>query len=73
MIDRVLSRAVARLTALGLLGLAIWVPQRASAQQRVGFDYAYYSPVSLVLKDKHWLEDELGPGVTRAVQRCSVV
>jgi sulfonate transport system substrate-binding protein len=34
------------------------------AQQRMGLDYAYYNPVSLVLRDKHWLEDELGPGVT---------
>jgi sulfonate transport system substrate-binding protein len=29
----------------------------------VRLDYAYYNPVSLVLKDKHWVEDALGPDV----------
>jgi sulfonate transport system substrate-binding protein len=29
----------------------------------VNADYAYYNPVSLVLKSKHWLEDALGPDV----------
>ena len=27
----------------------------------VRLDYAYYNPVSLVLKDKHWVEEALGP------------
>ena len=63
MTNRGLAGAVAHLAVLCLLCLAVGTP-RAAAQQRVGLDYAYYSPVSLVLKDKHWLEDELGPGVT---------
>ncbi|HEV2675691.1 MAG TPA: aliphatic sulfonate ABC transporter substrate-binding protein [Aliidongia sp.] len=29
----------------------------------VRLDYAYYNPVSLVLKDRHWVEDALGPDV----------
>ena len=63
MTNRGLSRAVAHLAVLCRCA-SRWDPPRAAAQQRVGLDYAYYSPVSLVLKDKHWLEDELGPGVT---------
>ena len=30
----------------------------------VNADFAYYNPVSLVLKSKHWLEEALGPDVT---------
>ena len=29
----------------------------------VRLDYAYYNPISLVLKDKHWVEEALGPDV----------
>ncbi len=34
------------------------------AEERVALDYAYYNPVSLVLRDKHWVEEALGPGYT---------
>ena len=36
--------------------------ERARAEPlEVRLDYAYYNPVSLVLKDRHWVEDALGP------------
>jgi sulfonate transport system substrate-binding protein len=31
----------------------------ASKPQVIKLDYAYYNPVSLVLKEKHFLEDDL--------------
>ncbi len=34
------------------------------AEERVALDYAYYNPVSLVLRDKHWVEEALGAGYT---------
>ncbi len=53
------------ITALGLalaalLGGASW----ARAQSVLRLDYAYYNPLSLVLKQKHWVEDSLGPQVS---------
>src|SRR5215813_8217009 len=39
-------------TLLGLGG--------AAAETKVRLDYAYYNPVSLVLKDKGWLQQDLG-------------
>jgi sulfonate transport system substrate-binding protein len=38
-------------------------PARAE-RLTVQVDFAYYNPVSLVLKSKHWLEEALGPDVT---------
>lgn len=55
---------LARLASFALIGAALCGMRPAVAQQRVGLDYAYYNPVSLVLKDKHWMEEALGPEVT---------
>ena len=38
-------------------------PARAE-KLTVHVDFAYYNPVSLVLKSKHWVEEALGPDVT---------
>jgi sulfonate transport system substrate-binding protein len=49
------------LTAAGAAALAASVPLRAGAAglDKVGVDYAYYNPPSLVLKSKGWLEEAL--------------
>ena len=49
-----------------LLALIVLAALGASAAtaQTLRIDYAYYNPLSLVLKDKHWVEDAVGPGVT---------
>ena len=43
------------------LGLWLWLGQSAHAANvdTVRIDWAYYNPISLVLKDKKWLEDNL--------------
>jgi sulfonate transport system substrate-binding protein len=43
--------------------LAVAAPRigRAAGVDRIGVDYAYYNPPSLVLKQKGWLEDALRP------------
>jgi sulfonate transport system substrate-binding protein len=54
------------LTAAGAAGLAVGVPLRVRAAERIGVDYAYYNPPSLVLKAKGWLDEALakrGTGV----------
>jgi sulfonate transport system substrate-binding protein len=48
------------LTAAGATALAAGVPSRARAADKIGVDYAYYNPPSLVLKSKGWLEEALG-------------
>ncbi|MEA2719059.1 MAG: sulfonate transport system substrate-binding protein [Candidatus Eremiobacteraeota bacterium] len=53
-----LSRSTV-LTAAGAAALAAGVPLRARAADRIGVDYAYYNPPSLVLKAKGWLEEAL--------------
>jgi sulfonate transport system substrate-binding protein len=50
--------AAAGLTSAFALGRA-----RAEALSSLTLDYAYYSPLSLVLKQSHWVEEALGPGV----------
>ncbi|HEX3463086.1 MAG TPA: aliphatic sulfonate ABC transporter substrate-binding protein [Candidatus Elarobacter sp.] len=47
------------LTAAGAAALAAGVPLRARAADKIGVDYAYYNPPSLVLKSKGWLEEAL--------------
>ena len=49
------------LTAAGAAGLAAALPLRARAAgaDRIGVDYAYYNPPSLVLKSKGWLDEAL--------------
>jgi sulfonate transport system substrate-binding protein len=53
-------RATAASAALLPLG-AIPRAARASAPDRLGIDYAYYNPPSLVLKSNGWLETALEP------------
>jgi sulfonate transport system substrate-binding protein len=48
---------------LALISLLLAVTA-ARAEERVALDYAYYNPVSLVLRDKHWVEEALGPDYT---------
>ncbi len=67
MIDSVLKhgRAALRIMlAVVSAGIAYAPGARAGAPQTLRVDYAYYNPLSLVLKDKHWLEDSVGPNVT---------
>jgi sulfonate transport system substrate-binding protein len=47
------------LTAAGAAALASSVPLRARAADKIGIDYAYYNPPSLVLKAKGWLDEAL--------------
>jgi sulfonate transport system substrate-binding protein len=49
------------LTLTGGASLAAGLPRRARAAglDRIGVDYAYYNPPSLVLKQKGWLEEAL--------------
>ncbi len=35
----------------------------ARAEEVLRLDFAYYNPVSLVLKERHWVEDSVGPEV----------
>lgn len=48
----------AGLAAVAVFGLA-GIAQAADKVEEVKIDFAYYNPVSLVLKDKGWLEQEL--------------
>ena len=50
----------ARLAAT-LLALVLAAPMAHAQAKKVRLDYAYYNPVSLVLKEKGWLEQELQP------------
>ena len=49
------AAALAAAVTTGALGFAL--PAHA-APDRIGLDYAYYNPVSLLLKDKGWVEEE---------------
>jgi sulfonate transport system substrate-binding protein len=40
-------------------------PSYAASVDTVRVDWAYYNPISLVLKDKKWLEDELASSGTK--------
>ncbi len=52
---RTLRASLAAVAALSLSGAAM----AADKVEEIKIDYAYYNPVSLVLKDKGWLEQEL--------------
>jgi sulfonate transport system substrate-binding protein len=52
---RSLSFAILALAALGL-SMPVLAADKPS---EIRLDYAYYNPVSLVLKEKGWLEEEL--------------
>jgi sulfonate transport system substrate-binding protein len=61
-----MARLFSRRIILGaVLGTAVFGIGAAHAEKlTVSLDYAYYNPVSLILKDKHWVEEALGPDVT---------
>jgi len=57
--------ARAAIAAAVVLGVAAApAPSRADGVSTLGISYAYYDPVSLVLKDKGYLQAALGPNVT---------
>jgi len=55
-------RALGPICVLGFLYWSLWASQASSAGpvDTVRVDWAYYNPISLVLKNKHWLQDDLG-------------
>ena len=61
--------ALTRSTFLGLAGgaslaAALPFPARAAGLDKLGIDYAFYNPPSLVLKSKGWLEEALAKNKT---------
>jgi len=55
-----IAKLVGRTLLAGLMGLAVLGQARAADKvEEVTLDYAYYNPVSLLLKNKGWLEDDL--------------
>jgi sulfonate transport system substrate-binding protein len=57
-------RALIGSVAAGLAAMSQLRAVRADRLDRVALDYAYYNPVSLVLKQKGWLEETLGKNGT---------
>ncbi len=55
-----IARQIVRMIAVLVLGIPLFGgPARAADQlDELHLDYAYYNPVSLVLKDKGWVEEE---------------
>jgi sulfonate transport system substrate-binding protein len=59
-----ISRRATYLAGLaGLLLSLATVPASAAPITALGISYAYYDPLSLVIKDNGYLQDELGPNV----------
>lgn len=55
-----------RRSVLALVGGLLLTTQALAAEpERLRLDYAYYSPTSLVLKEKGWVEEAFGPDGTR--------
>jgi sulfonate transport system substrate-binding protein len=52
------------ITGAAALGAALPRSARAAGVARIGVDYAYYNPPSLVLKQKGWLEEALAKSGT---------
>ena len=54
--------ALGPICVLGFLHWSLWASHASSAGpvDTVRVDWAYYNPISLVLKNKHWLQDDLG-------------
>jgi sulfonate transport system substrate-binding protein len=54
-------RALAPICVLGFLYWSLWASHvsYAGLVDTVRVDWAYYNPISLVLKNKHWLQDDL--------------
>jgi sulfonate transport system substrate-binding protein len=64
MTSRLFVRSIATVTGF-LLGLVVApVLACAAPMSSLGISYAYYDPLSLILKDKSYLQDELGPKVS---------
>jgi sulfonate transport system substrate-binding protein len=65
MVGRLTRRSV---IGTGLAATAMFAVGRARAADlpALRLDYAYYNPVSLVLKDKGWIEEEFGKDGTRS-------
>ncbi len=55
-----ITRRTFQLGTLAAAAIALTVGAGAAqaAPDRIGLDYAYYNPVSLLLKDKGWVEEE---------------
>jgi hypothetical protein len=58
-VPRVSRRRLLGALAAGVAGAAFPRFARATDVRRIGVDYAYYNPVSLVLQQKGWLERAL--------------
>ncbi len=56
--SQLLRHGLAAMVALGL-GFSPLIAHAADKLQEVRIDYAYYNPISLVLKNKGWLEESL--------------
>ena len=52
------------LRLLAAVGLCLLAPTITRAAPSIGISYAYYDPLSLVLKQKSFLQDAVGPEVT---------
>ena len=50
--------------AAGIAALSLFGADAARAGPAIGISYAYYDPLSLVLKEKSFLQDAVGPDVT---------
>jgi sulfonate transport system substrate-binding protein len=51
------------LGGLAVLAALAGAGSRADTLTTLHVDFAYYNPVSLVLKDKHFVEDAVGPDI----------
>jgi sulfonate transport system substrate-binding protein len=59
LLTRLKSVAVAAVAALTLTGLTGCVAGETASSQTLKLDYAYWNPLSLVIRDQGWLEAEL--------------
>ncbi|MFN0044512.1 MAG: aliphatic sulfonate ABC transporter substrate-binding protein [Alphaproteobacteria bacterium] len=57
---RTFIAALAAFSFTVVAGLFVGVAPAQAQAKKIRLDYAYYNPVSLVLKDNGWLEQELG-------------
>ncbi len=62
-LGRIFSKPLRSAALVALAALPTQIPAQAAAQttapRELRLDYAYYNPVSLVLKEKGWLEEDL--------------
>jgi len=57
-------QALAAGASAGLVSLFSIGRSRAAAPSSITIDYAYYSPLSLVLKGNNWVQEALGPEIS---------